>query len=198
MMASNNVKKIVGGTRSGERRTLLLLTLALYLFWIILSGKMEAKYLIIGFASALIIALITQPLLQVPARADQGEGRSLYNLPWLRLAAYFPWLLWQIILANLQVTGIILNPRLPIQPQLVRFRKKLPGPVAYLTLANSITLTPGTITVELEDEQYLVHALGDAAARSLVPDEGEGEMPARVAMVFAEGESKRTHLQQEE
>jgi multicomponent Na+:H+ antiporter subunit E len=165
----------------------LFLALALYLFWIILSGKMEAKYLTIGFLSALIIALVTRPLLLVPFNSGQDSCRPLYDLPWLKLMVYFPWLVWQIVLANLQVAGLILNPKLPIEPQLVSFRKKLPGPVAHLTLANSITLTPGTITIELEDDKYLVHAIGLDAAQSLAPEQGEGDMPYRVGVVFEKG-----------
>jgi len=176
---------------SSELGPFLFLFLILFAFWLVLSGKYEVKYVTIGFFTALIIAIITRPLLMLPS--EPGKDNSLcylYDLPWFRLMAYFPWLMWQIVVANLQVTSIILNPRLPIQPQLVSFRKKLPGPVAYLTLANSITLTPGTITVELEGNRYLVHAIGNEAAQSLVPEHGEGDMPYRVGVVFGEREKE--------
>ncbi|MDN5347295.1 MAG: multicomponent Na+:H+ antiporter subunit [Clostridia bacterium] len=184
-MGKSETKETKKSINSGFTSSLFL-TLALYIFWIVLSGKMEAKYLIIGFLSAVIITLLTRPLLLVSIGSSKGILRSVYDLPWLRLMAYFPWLMWQIVLANLQVAAVIINPKMPIQPQLITFRKKLPGPVAYLTLANSITLTPGTITVDLEGDKYLVHALiGDAAAQSLAPEVGEGEMPYRVSWVFS-------------
>ena len=81
---------------------------------------------------------------------------------------------------------LILSLGLPIQTPLVSFRKNLPGPVAHLTLANSITLTPGTITIEMEGDKYLIHAINGSAAQSLAPEEGEGEMPQKVGVVFGE------------
>ena len=171
-----------------ETASFVILTLVLFGFWLVLSGKFEVKYVTIGLITSVVVALITRPLLMVPL----GGGRkgSVYNLPWLKLLAYFPWLLWQIVLSNIDVAKIILNPNLPIQPQLVKFRRKLPGPVAHLTLANSITLTPGTITVEIDGDEYLVHALHDGAAQSLAPEEGEGEMPLKVAWVFTKSDVK--------
>ncbi|NLC38983.1 MAG: Na+/H+ antiporter subunit E [Clostridia bacterium] len=176
------------GRRAGsELGPFLFLTLALFAFWLVLSGKYEAKYITIGFFAALGAAAVSMPLLRVPVSSKEDSPlRSAYDLPWLRLLGYFPWLVWQIVLANIDVAKIILNPRLPIQPQLVRFHKDLPGPVAHLTLANSITLTPGTITIEMEGGNYLVHAISDSAAESLAPKEGKGEMPQKVGLVFGE------------
>ena len=130
--------------------------------------------------------MVSMPLLRVPSGSGKGSLRSAYDMPWFRLLGYFPWLVWQIVLANIDVAKIILSPGLPIQPQLVSFRKNLPGPVAHLTLANSITLTPGTITIEMEGDKYLIHAINGSAAQSLAPEEGEGEMPQKVGVVFGE------------
>lgn len=162
----------------------ILLTSALYLFWVILSGKFEAKYLLIGFLTAVTITAVTWPLLLMPWAGGKEKKHPAWDLPWFRLLTYFPWLLWQIILANIQVALIVLNPRLPIEPQLITFQKELPNPIAYLILANSITLTPGTVTVDLQGNRYLVHAINKAAAQGLVPEQGEGEMPRRVEFIF--------------
>ncbi len=179
------IKKPAGGAGMGP---FLILALALFVFWLVLSGKFEFKYMTIGFFAALGVAVVTKPLLMVPHRADKNSLQFAYDMPYIKLMAYFPWIVWQIVLANIQVVKIILNPSLPIQPQLVSFRKRLPGPVAYLILANSITLTPGTITVELENDEYLIHAIDDSAAESLAPEKGEGEMPQKVGEVFAKGD----------
>lgn len=164
----------------------LFLSGTLFLFWVILSGKFEMKYLTIGLVSAVVIAIITRPLLVIPCEESEVYNcRSVFDLPWFKLAAYFPWLIIQIIVANIQVAMIILHPKLPIDPSIVVFRKKLPNPVAHLTLANSITLTPGTVTVDIDNDKYYVHALSREAAESLVPKQGEGDMPCRVGNIFA-------------
>lgn len=169
-----------------EWKHLFLLSATLFVFWIVLSAKMEAKYLVIGLAGSIATAAATRPLLLLPWGSGVGRLRPAWDLPWLRLFAYFPWLLWQVVQANLQVAWLVIQPRLPIEPRLIRFRKALPNPVAHVVLANSITLTPGTVTVDLDKDEYVVHALWPAAAASLVPQEGEGEMLRRVASIFRE------------
>lgn len=173
-------------TPQSKLRHAVYLTAMLFLFWVILSGKMEAKYLIIGLVSAVGITAVTWRFLLFPWCYGEGCLRSAWDQPWFRLMAYFPWLLWQIVKANLEVAWVILHPRLPIQPQMVRFSKPLPGPVAHLVLVNSITLTPGTVTVDIEGDEYVVHALLESGARSLVPESGEGGMQRRVAAIFRE------------
>jgi multicomponent Na+:H+ antiporter subunit E len=101
-------------------------------------------------------------------------------MPWGRLLAYAPWLLVQVVLASLHVAQVVLSPKMPIRPRLVRFRADLPGEVAHLTLANSITLTPGTVTVDRHGDEYLIHALTDDTAGGLLG----GDMQRRVGRVF--------------
>jgi multicomponent Na+:H+ antiporter subunit E len=171
--------------RRSELVHFVVMTLALFVFWLILSGSLRPKHLIIGSATSVAVTLLTRPLLRFPW--DYGrrkEWRLAWDLPWARLFFYLPWLLWQIVQANLQVAWLVLHPRLPIEPQVVRFKKRLPTPVAHVVLANSITLTPGTVTVDFEGDEYVVHALWSGAAASLVPAAGEGDIVRRVAWVF--------------
>jgi len=163
----------------------VLLTTLLFAFWVVLSGMMDPVHLAIGLAAAAGVAAVTWPLLHLPWGTEHDYPDPAWHLPWGRLIAYVPWLAWRILLANIEVALIILRPSLPIQPHFVRFRKSLPTPVAHLTLANSITLTPGTVTVDVEGDRYVVHALTESAARSLVSDAGvEGDMPRRVEHIF--------------
>lgn len=180
--------RVAGGGRGqrSEWKSLSLLSATLFVFWVVLSARMEVKYLVIGLVSSLVTAVVTRSLLLLPLEAGEDRLRPAWDLPWLRLLAYFPWLLWQVVQANLQVAWLIIQPRLPIEPRLIRFRKSLPNPVAHVVLANSITLTPGTVTVDLDKDEYVVHALWPTAAASLVPEEGEGEMLRRVASIFRE------------
>jgi multicomponent Na+:H+ antiporter subunit E len=92
-------------------------------------------------------------------------GRALRTIA--RLVVYVPYLLWEISKANLEVAYIVLHPSLPIDPSIERFRPALPIGVPVTTLANSITLTPGTVTVDVSDREFHVHALTQGSRDSL-------------------------------
>lgn len=85
----------------------------------------------------------------------------------LRLIVYIPWIAGQIVLANLNVARRILSPSLPIAPRLMRVRAHQKTPLCQVIHANSITLTPGTITLDLRNGELLVHALDDESASGL-------------------------------
>jgi multicomponent Na+:H+ antiporter subunit E len=140
-------------------------------FWVVLSGMFDAFHFSLGVICCLMVAHFSSDLLF----PEHGK-------PWAReligLIKYAPWLAWEIILANLQVTYIILHPRMleKIDPHLFRFKSKLTRPLAKVTMAQSITLTPGTITVNIHEDEFTVYALTTEAAESL-----PGEMEERVA-----------------
>lgn len=156
-----------------NRKQYILLTLILFSFWVVLSGKLEVKYLTIGLITALTVSWIYQPFFCKPFSV------SIFNL-----FIYLGWLLKELVKANIEVALLVLNPKMLISPRLITFKKEMSNPVAYLLLANSITLTPGTITVDVQDGFYTIHALTEKAALSLAPKQGEGEMPARVGSLF--------------
>lgn len=167
-----------------ETKHFILLFTLLFLFWILLSGRFEIKFIIMGLFSAAIVAWISTPLLRLPS--INGRGYYLaFQIPLLKFFFYSIWLLWQIILANIDLAKIILNPKIKIEPQIIYFNKAMDNPMAHVVLGNSITLTPGTVTVDiLDDERYVIHALTDTAADALIPKVGEGEMISRVEMLF--------------
>ena len=89
---------------------------------------------------------------------------------------YVPWLLWEIAKANLQVAAVIWNPRLPIHPSLFRVPATQHTELGQVIYANSITLTPGTVALDVRDGHILVHALTLASARGILT----GDMDRRV------------------
>ena len=141
------------------------------IFWVIMSGMFDPFHFSLGVLCCLLVAYFSSDLLF----PEQGK-------PWLRellgLIAYLPYLLWQIILANLQVTYIVLHPRMleKIDPHLFRFETSLKRPISKVAMAQSITLTPGTITVNIHENQIAVYALTREAAAGL-----PGEMERQVA-----------------
>jgi len=150
--------------------------------WLILSGQFDSFHLSLGVLSCSLVALFSADLLFPEPRLRIRPGR------WLRFLAYIPWLIYQIILANIHVLKLCFHPRLDqaLEPHLIRFRPELKSDLALVTLANSITLTPGTITVRVTPhEEMIVHAI-DAKSGQL---EGLRAMEARVDRAFGQEES---------
>jgi len=142
------------------------------IFWVVLSGMFDAFHLTLGIVCCLLVAHFSHDLLFY-GEDKRGWWRSLIGL-----VAYLPWLFYQIIIANLQVAYVVLHPRMLelIDPHVIRFKTRLKRPISKVTFAQSITLTPGTITVSIHDDEFSVYALTRSASDSL-----PGEMEARVA-----------------
>jgi multicomponent Na+:H+ antiporter subunit E len=172
----------------GWRRTLAVLglqLLGLFAFWIVLSGRHEAKYLILGALSAGLVVLANGGLRGVHGLLGvRGQDKlpSLFTTFW-RSINYVLWLLFDIFKANVQLAYVVLHPRMPIDPALLQLRTRLDSTVAQVVLANSITLTPGTVTIDLRDGTLVIHALVPQSAESLIA----AEMQNKVGAVFGEG-----------
>lgn len=72
---------------------------------------------------------------------------------------YLPVFIWKLVLANLDVARRVLSPKIPLNPGIVKVDTKLKGEIGKLTLANSITLTPGTLSIDVEEDSIFVHAI---------------------------------------
>ncbi|MCP5050095.1 MAG: Na+/H+ antiporter subunit E [bacterium] len=152
--------------------------------WLLLSGHYDPTHITMGVISVSIVVWLHIPLRkyyafeeEIGETEDRLKGLQPVRIRYSRLLFYIPWLIWQIVIASLQVAVVVLNPK-PlkyIDPALLKFKTKLPNPSAQVILGNSITLTPGTITVQIKDEEFLVHALMDKSyggiEDSSLPDE---------------------------
>jgi multicomponent Na+:H+ antiporter subunit E len=165
---------------------------ALYAFWIILSGRFEMKYLAIGVACAVLVTYLTQDLAQPEgaSRRPRVEPAYFVLVGMGRFVLYLCWLLWSVLQSNFQVAYLVLHPKMPIQPGLLRLRTKLRNRTGHIMLANSITLTPGTITVDFDDGDYSVHALVPSAAQSLL----DAKMQSQLERIFGEREEASTDI----
>jgi multicomponent Na+:H+ antiporter subunit E len=153
---------------------------SLLLFWFALSARLDPLFVAMGGASAAVVTWLTRDLVAVALGDWRPPGRRLYRA-W-RAVLYIGWLIGRIVVASVQVAYLVLHPRVPLQPCLLRFRSTFRHPLARTILANSITLVPGTMTVRLRDGEYVVHALAPAAAGDLV----SGRMQAMIGAVFLE------------
>lgn len=142
---------------------------ALFGFWVVLSGIYTPFLLFSGFFSALAVTALSARM-GLLGNDDTGIRWSLSPL------AYTFWLLAEIVKSGWQVSKIILHPALPISPALTRFHPSQRSTVGLVIHANSITLTPGTLTIEADKDVFLIHALSSAG----MPDEESSEMDRRV------------------
>lgn len=177
-MASPGTQRLHLATRLG----------ALAVLWVALSGKVDAVHLGFGVSSIALAAWMTRDLRIADTltirRRPLGRVR-------LGAALRYPfWLLKEIAVANVQIAKLILDPRLPIDPVVVRFDSRLEASLAHVLLANSITLTPGTFTIEVRDGVFTVHALTAASGSATAL----GAMRARVADVFGEDDASTVPL----
>ncbi len=147
--------------------------------WLVLSGRFDYFHMGLGLISCLLVAYFSSDLL-----FDRPPAKAAAPIVFSYLA-YLPWILGQVCLANWHVLKICLSPRMmeKIDPHLVTFSSSLKSELSLVTLANSITLTPGTITVRVTvDGSFMVHAID---AKSGDP-EGLKEMERKVARAFRE------------
>lgn len=146
-------------------------------FWTFMSGLFDAWHFGLGIVSCAIVAYMSHDLLFENMQSKHRLREAF------RFAAYVPWLLYQIYLANIYVVKLALHPNMRnlIQPHVVKFKTSLKSDFAKVAFANSITLTPGTITVLIEGDDFYVHAIDQTVAESL-----PGDMEKRVGHIFGE------------
>lgn len=157
--------------------------ITLLVFWVLLSGRFQLKYLVIGIIASGIVTCFTNDLLY---RHQENKFiylsfRSIFFTT-MRLFVYVFWLVWAIIKANIQIAGIILNPKMPIDPGILKFKTRLRKRISLVTLGNSITLTPGTFTIAIRSSTYMVHYLLPKS----VEDLESGLMQNKVGDVFGD------------
>jgi len=155
----------------------IVLFFVLFGTWLALSGHYSPLITGLGIVSCAFVALIAYRMDIV-----DKEGHPIHL--GLHTFLYMPWLLLEIVKSNLQVARLILSPSLPISPSVITVKasqKTILGRVIY---ANSITLTPGTVTLSAESDELEVHALGKEFAEGLQ----SGEMDRRVSKIDARHE----------
>lgn len=126
--------------------------LVLYLVYLLLAG-FSVQELIVGFVVSVMLSYILTKYVNYTVD---------FKLP-IRLAIfvfmYLPVFIWQLLLANLDVARRVLSPKMPLNPGFVKVDTELEGDFAKLTLANSITLTPGTLSIDVDDKDIYIHTV---------------------------------------
>ncbi|MEM7011651.1 MAG: Na+/H+ antiporter subunit E [Verrucomicrobiota bacterium] len=166
-------------------RKLLIFT-GLFALWLCLSqgrgfGDIKHDYpaLVMGAICCAVVTLISGNLLF----QDKSISVPQLLVQFWRFAAYVPWILKEIVVANLHVLRLALSPTGPrdVDPRIVCYTTFLKSDVARFVFANSITLTPGTITILVDGDDYYIHAISEKTEKGLY-----GEMEKRVGAIYGE------------
>ena len=168
-------------------------SVVLFGLWLAFSGHTEPEFILQGVIAATSATALANWLFQGIGSANPihpAKPYGQFSLTVIRFVLYVPWLIWQIVVSNIHVAWLVLHPRLPINPSLVEFESSLTSAGAQVLLAQSITLTPGTVTVDLANGKFLVHCLSAKSREGLE----QASIQTRVANVFSETSSTPVKL----
>jgi multicomponent Na+:H+ antiporter subunit E len=157
-------------------RYVIGLVLSLFGIWLLWSGIYNPLLISLGGISCVFVAFVA-----VRLEINDNEG-SLVGMAF-RMIAYLPWLAWAIVKANVDVTARILSPKLRINPEMLEIEAGQKTGLGQVIYANSITLTPGTVSVDVGEGRILVHALTRESAEDLQT----GEMGRKVTGLEGSG-----------
>ncbi len=131
-------------------KTFIIATFLLFITWILLAG-MTTEEVIFGGLVALLVTLLFLPRLRILGDIKFSLKAIIYFIRYIFVFS------WELIKSNLDVARRVISPKLPINPGIVKVKTKLKTPLGRAFLANSITLTPGTLTVEMKGEYFYIH-----------------------------------------
>lgn len=137
-----------------KKHALIFLCILLMLFWLILSFRLDVEVIIIGLLASLLVLLYNFDLIFNDMEATKITLKTSYLL--LRLLVI---LIWEIFKSNIHVAKIVLSKKMPIDPGFESVRNPLKKDLNQTLFANAITLTPGTLTVDMSDDYIVVHGL---------------------------------------
>lgn len=179
----NHSKKSVADEASGSfwsrfSASFFITFFIMFALWLLLSGKFDLFHISLGVISCVIISFLSGDLLLPSPRLATIPGI------WFRFIKYIPWLLYQVLVANIHVMYLVFHPRMKelIDPRIMKFKSRLKSDISLVTLANSITLTPGTITVYISIYGNVTFHVIDIESGKTLP----WIMEARIAEVFDE------------
>lgn len=144
-------------------------------FWLLLSGYIQPLLLSFGAVSVAIVLLILK-------RMDAVDGEPRYVSTGLSMTRYLFWLLGQIVQSAIHVTKMVWGSPKKLSPTLAKVQVKKIPPKCRVLYANSVTLTPGTLCVDLENDEMTVHALQKASIDELE----EGDMERKIIGIWGE------------
>jgi len=147
-------------------------------FWLAMSGIFGFVHILFGVITVAGVMILNYKIKSLHFFKDDMD--DLRELRFWKAPLYVLWMFLQIIIAGFHVLKVISMPKMPIETTMITFKADLPSAHAKMILGNSITLTPGTLTIDIVGDTFTVHALDKSSYESIVND----EMPKKVLQLF--------------
>lgn len=144
-----------------QKNHLIKVFIVIFLFWFALSGMTSVNILFLGLISSLFIAYIVNKMDLIDHEV------SFHNFNIIRLISYIVWLIKEIIISSIIVCIYIILPNKRVSPKIIKVKCSQKSEAAKVLYANSITLTPGTVTIDVSDDVFTVHTLDQSFEESL-------------------------------
>ncbi|SDY47456.1 Na+/H+ antiporter subunit E [Tindallia californiensis] len=140
----------------------LIPTVLLFMFWMILSPGFGAQTIFMGILLSILVVVYSKDILFSAKEMPLYQGKHFVNM--LRFIGV---LIIEIFKANIEVAKIVLDPKLPIEPHFIKVPMMLENDMNKVIYGNSVTLTPGTLTVDIVEDGFIIHALTKEAAEAM-------------------------------
>ncbi|MEA1986685.1 MAG: Na+/H+ antiporter subunit E [Candidatus Marinimicrobia bacterium] len=150
MLIRKDTKNEKKGILMKKLKHSIILFVILMAFWILFTS-LDIQEVITGAITSFIITIMLLSLKPILADIKLNPKSLIYSIIYIFV------FIWELIKSNIDVAKRVISPKLPINPGIVKVKTKLKSPLGRAILANSITLTPGTLTVEMIDDHFYIH-----------------------------------------
>jgi multicomponent Na+:H+ antiporter subunit E len=157
--------KMDTGQFVGSHGRTLVAFLILFVFWLFITASFSIRNIVLGLLASFLVTIIVRRAFGIRLPADMSPVFLLVRFP-----IFLVRLAWDVIKANINLAYILLRPRLQIDPTIVRFKSQLRGDFRNTVLGDSITVTPGTLTLDAHGDELVVHCLTPSHERGLLDD----------------------------
>lgn len=148
-------------------RNIVNLFVLLFLIWVMLTSSLEPVSIVVGLLLAAGLSIVFGKNSMVFGKLRFTPRMFWYTFLYLAVFG------WEMIKSNIRVALLVINPKLPINPGIIKVKTKLKSPMGRMILANSITLTPGTLTIDIIDDTFYIHWI---SVTTLDPEEAGREI----------------------
>ena len=155
-------------TSNNSRKNIIIMFFLLLFFWSIIDGKLTVESILLGASASILIIYLNKDILFTSSDGGPVTLRFLWHFTTLIVI-----LIVEIVKSNINVAKIVLNPKMPIEPSFVRVPVRFKKDFNKVLYGNVVTLTPGTLTVDIVNDEYIIHALTKEAAEGLLGSELE-------------------------
>ena len=149
-------------TSKNSRKNIIIMFFLLLFFWSIIDGKLTVESIILGSSASILIIYLNKDILFTSSDGGPVTIRFLWHF-----TALIAILIVEIVKSNINVAKIVLNPKMPIEPSFIRVPVRFKKDFNKVLYGNVVTLTPGTLTVDIDEDEYIIHALTKEAAEGL-------------------------------